>query len=229
MKILVVALLSALLLPAQEPVVVQRAELAVAFGTVAGKVVIVGDYLTFVDDEKPEASFAVARKDVEDLRLESGVLNVRLKRAIRDREGERTRLALRLPEGASPAGLQAWYDRTPPAAPEPAATKADTNPKTAEPAGAKVYRARHKHLFGGCDGRLVLLEEQINFESISDVGHSRRWRYQDVKELKRKNPFELKIQPFGADEYEFEIPSPGIDQPDYQALVDGITRSRLQK
>jgi hypothetical protein len=218
---------------AQEPVSVQRAELAVAFGTVQGKIVVLADQMVFVDDEKPEASFAIPRREVEELRVDGAMVTARLRRPVRDREGERTRLNLRLPEGSSPAALQAFFDRTTMTgadAKKAEGAKGEAAGKDAPvPAGARTFRARHKHVFGGCEGRLVLLDEQINFESIGEAGHSRRWRFQDIKELKRKNPFELKLQPFGADEYEFEVPSPVIDQPDYQALIDGITRARIAR
>src|SRR4029453_3505505 len=56
---------SASLLIAQVPAQVQKAELAIPFGAVAGKIVMAGDHLVFIDEERPDQSFVVARTEIE--------------------------------------------------------------------------------------------------------------------------------------------------------------------
>ncbi len=60
---------------------IQRAEMAIPFGTVAGRLLTVNEYLVFIDDEKPEASFAVARRGVKNLSSDGAMVTLETARA----------------------------------------------------------------------------------------------------------------------------------------------------
>jgi len=106
---------------AQIPAQVQNAELAIPFGTVTGKIVMAGDHLVFIDEEKPDQSFVVARTEVEDLTIRHRNAGMELRRPVHDRSGERTRLDFRLTSGETVA-LKRWFGSAvkTPAAPAPA-------------------------------------------------------------------------------------------------------------
>jgi hypothetical protein len=83
---------SASLLIAQIPAQVQNAELAIPFGTVAGKIVMAGDHLVFIDEERPDQSFVLARTEIADLTIQDRTAGLQLRRSVHDRSGERSRL-----------------------------------------------------------------------------------------------------------------------------------------
>jgi hypothetical protein len=99
---------TASLLVAQTPAQVQKAELAIPFGTVAGKIVMAGDHLVFIDEEKPDQSFVVARTEIEDFTIQDRTAGLQLRRPVHDRSGERSRLNFRLTTGETVA-LRRWF------------------------------------------------------------------------------------------------------------------------
>ena len=60
-------LLFSSLLVAETTVQVRNADLSVPFGSVSGRIVTVGDYLVFIDEERPEMSFAIARTHIQNI------------------------------------------------------------------------------------------------------------------------------------------------------------------
>lgn len=220
---------------AQETVQVSRAELSVPFGTVKGKIVTMGDRLVFVDDDRPEASFALNRADVESARVENGLLNVQLRRPIRDREGERTRLSMRL-DGGDPETVVRWAN----AAGVPAVAASDsarlTSGAGAAVAGGAVttsgatlfnIEARHEHrLRGNCRGRLVLTEAGLSFQSLTELTDSRQWGFRDIKELRHGSPYELTVEPFDGAMYRFEMQGSGMDNDQFKLLSERVAAAR---
>lgn len=95
-------------LVAQTTAQIQKADLAIPFGTVSGKLVTAGDHLVFIDEEKPELSFVIAKSEVQNLMVQDRTIDIELHRPIQDRSGERSRLILRLATG-DPVSLQRWF------------------------------------------------------------------------------------------------------------------------
>ena len=91
------------------------------------------------------------------------------------------------------------------------------------------YQVKHDHLLGSCRGRLIVEPNRLVFESITDIGHSRQWGLKDIKELKRDNPYGIKVVPFSGDTYDLEFQGRGMDSDEYRALVDRITSARTQQ
>lgn len=216
-----IALLGLNPLSAQTTSTSYAAELSVPFGVVAGRLLTVGSVLVFYDTEKPDASFAVAREALASVTESAGVLTAELTTAVQDRSGPRKRLVFRLPDAASAPSLLAW-SRT---SASPAATK---DSKDTSASLSKTYQVKHKHTFGGCSGSLIVQEGQVAFESISDLDHSRRWTLKDIKELKRGNPYALKVSPFIGSSYDFEVIGTGMGSEEFQALVERVTAARIK-
>jgi type IV secretion system protein VirB10 len=95
-------------LMAQTAAQMQKADLAIPFGTVAGKIVLAGDHLVFIDEQRPEQSFVIARTEVEDLTVQDKTASLELRRPVQDRSGERSRLNFRLANGET-SSLKRWY------------------------------------------------------------------------------------------------------------------------
>lgn len=217
-RALVVSLLAALLLPAQSDFQIQKAELSLPFGAVEGKLLTVGEYLVFVDDGQPDASFAVARRDVTNMSLREGVITLELAAPVRDRSGQRSQLSLRT---ASASTLDSWYQ----------AKKSPTAPGAGggSASGQSLsYQASHSHfLRGECSGRLMITGDRIIYESVSNAGHSRQWQLSDIKEVELKNPYEVELKPFTGDNYDLKLIGQGMDSADHQKLVDRIVKARV--
>jgi len=79
---------------------------------------------------------------------------------------------------------------------------------------------------GSDRGKLVATEKGVNFENLSDAKHSRSWTYSQIKELKRQNGNEIKIEPFSGDSLEFRVDGQGMPEAVYQTLANRIAAAR---
>lgn len=218
--ILAVAMLvsGALALRGQPSIQAQRAELAIPFGVAPGTVVLLEDYLVFVDQENPAASFAISRADIKEIRTEGDAVIVETARPIRDRTGNRSRVSFRF-SGETGSGLLAAWHGGRGAAPAPAAA-------ALSPEQGLTLSAAHNHRIGSCSGRLLIREDRIIYESVDNVGHSREWPLSDVRRIEQKNPYELKVEPFRGGGYTFHLQGGGLESAEFQSLVDRIARAR---
>ncbi len=193
---------------------VRRAELAIPFGTVEGQLFVVGDYLLFANSKQPENSFAIEKSQIKTLDSEDSVLKVITRVPISDRSGERSELVFRVEESLE---LDQWLAQSASAsaAPEETATRS-----------SQSYAVQHKHRFGDCQGRLMVTDSGLNYESISDLSHSRKWDFSDIKTLKLENPYRLRVEPFNGNGYSLQLQGQGMDSKVYKSLVDRITAAR---
>lgn len=196
-------------------------EHSVPFGTVPGKLLLLGNYLVFLDEQRPDASFVVAKNVIESLNAEGPAVTVQTTEAIRNRSGEVRRLSFRAAPGADVAVISQWYG----AGVTPASLAAPASP----PGVTDTYEARHDHRFGECRGRLIVGLDRLSFESVSSVSHSRRWEYSAIKETKLPNPYELEITPFTGDSYRLRFGGAGMDPASYRELVDRVTKARTNR
>lgn len=212
---------------AQAPVHVFNAELSAPFGAIPGKVVVHETMLTFVDQEKPEASFAVEKANVQSLTRLNESLVVQLKKAVRDRVGESMRLSLRLPVASESAVLEQWLEKG------IAAAVAAPKPGEAQAADTTNYRfkfpARRDKMLGGTDGTLIVTQSRLIFESLDKAEDSRRWEFKDIKELKRKNPFEVEVVPFQGEKYNLKLSGKGMETNEFNEIVESVTKARTAR
>jgi len=86
---------------------------------------------------------------------------------------------------------------------------------------------KHKHTFGECRGNLIIKDNGIAYESINDINHSRQWAFRDIRELNRDNPYELSVEPFSGDQYDFDFMGKGMDNAIFQTVVQRVTSARV--
>ncbi|MFN3323591.1 MAG: hypothetical protein ACK5AZ_08860 [Bryobacteraceae bacterium] len=204
-------------------------ELAVPFGTVSGKLLLLPEHLVFVDEEKPEYSFVVARTDARRENSATDVLSISVQKPVRDRSGERSRISFRLLNDANFATIGAWFDGKP----IPASAAAESAAAAPAPADnengttkGRAYNARHNHRIGSCRGRLIVADDRLVYESIDNLSHSRRWALRDLKELKLSNPYELSVDPFNGSGYKIHFEGEAMESTDFRQLVDRVTAAR---
>ncbi|GEM_PF-948612 len=221
------------LLMAQAPVVVQRADLSIPFGTVSGKLVVVADQLVFIDNDRQEDSFAIARSEIREMKTEGDVVMITTRRPLRARGEEKSQFNFRLREGSSES-LTLWASVKSTA---PATTTA-TVATPATPAASKdeegerwVYNARHPHKValvpsGNCTGKLIITRDRVVYESLEVREHTQQWPLVDIKKIKRKNPYQIEIEPFNREKYTLEIEGQGIDIGVHKKLMNWISLAR---
>ncbi len=223
MKSKILLLIAALLcagsvVMAQTSVEVKKVELSVPFGTVYGKVALVGEYLVFIDDEQTPASFAIARNQIQNITSDGGMVRIETKQPIRDRSGERSQFSLRLIEGDL-VTLINWSQMTPGSA----ATTSGNGEQMS-------FTAQHTQRFGrNSRGRLIVTNELIAYESTDRVDSSRRWQLRDIKEIKLKNPYEIEINPFIGGKYTLRLSGKGMDNSEFKTIVDRVTAARVAR
>ena len=206
---------------AQPSVQAQKAEMSIPFGVAAGTIVLVDDYLVFVDEENLGASFAVSRGDVKEIRTEGEAVVVETVRPIRDRTGTRSRVSFRLSGEAGSGLLGAWHGRRGFAGASAAAAVAE-----AGHGEGMTLSASHNHRLGSCSGRLLIREDRIVYESVDNVGHSREWKLSEIRKIEQKNPYELKVEPFRGGGYTFHLQGGGLDSGEFRNLVDRVAEAR---
>lgn len=231
----VIALLSiwaaGLAVGAQTPVKVQKVELSIPFGVVKGKLIAVNETLVFLDEEMPDASFAIEKSSIKSMTEQDGIITIDTNKPIKDRSGERSRLALRLTEGNG-AALTAWYNAATGTAVDSVSIKTAgaTAPAPADVTGTKVYQARQKRFpVGSTDGKLIISETEIAFESLNDIKRSQRWSYADIKEMKQTSTYLIEVVPFRGDKYRLELQGEGMSSAQFKALTDRIAAGRTTK
>jgi len=85
-----------------------------------------------------------------------------------------------------------------------------------------VFRVRHKHRIGSCEGRLRLDENGLVFDS--DEHGTLRWRFSEIRELERKDVAEIELRTDekdilrfgGAKKYVFDLIDRGISKEDWE-------------
>ena len=219
---------------AQTPVKVQKAELSIPFGVVKGKLVAAGELMVFVDEENTDASFTIEKASIKGWNEQDGVITIDTSKPIKDRSGERSRLAFRLVDGNG-AALAAWYKNSAmgmsaATTSSESKTSAVTAPAPAEMSGTKVYQATQKRFpIGSTDGKLLISETEIAFESLNDIKRSQRWSYRDIKEIKQISTYIIEIAPFRGDKYRLELQGEGMGSAQFKALTDRIASARVAK
>ena len=211
---------------AQTPVIVQRADLAVPFGTASGKLVLVADQLVFVDQDKSEDSFSITRSEIQDHAIEGDMVTVRTRRPLRVRGEEKTQFSFRLREGSSEA-LKIWATSV--SATTASSTPSSTSGNTETEQG--VYNVKHSHTVarvpsGSCTGKLIITRDRVVYESLEDREHTRQWPLADIKKIKRNSPYKIEIEPFNQDKYTLEVEGKGIDVSVHKQLMNWISLAR---
>src|SRR5438270_8697249 len=67
-------------------------------------------------------------------------------------------------------------------------------------------------------GKLVVAERGLNFEDVSNAKHSRSWSYAQINFFKRKTAYEIKIEPYSGDSFEFHLEGSGLSEAAYKII-----------
>jgi len=228
LMVVVLSLAFAGVVGAQNNLHVAAGDLSIPFGSVPGKVITVGDYLIFVDQEHPESSFALSRTEVRELTIDNRVAAIQTAKPIRDRSGDRTQFNIRLEGDSEARALTNWFGTSGARRTEPEATTSDAASTVRK--GDAIYEARHDHrLRGNCKGRLIVTDKGLSYESIDNLSDSRQWGYTDIKELTLSNPYEIRIVPFDGNDYKLNLQGTGMDTATFKNLVDRVTAARATR
>lgn len=79
---------------------------------------------------------------------------------------------------------------------------------------------------GDQNGKLVLNENDLAFESLSDGKRSRTWKYADVREVSKRGKKELRVRPYRGDRYDFQFPDRGQRDRIYDAIAQRVVAAR---
>src|SRR5262245_40874985 len=103
----------------------------------------------------------------------------------------------------------------------------------AQPAMAQSYEfaVEHDHTFGGCQGKLIITPERIEYRTEYKE-HSREWRYTDLRQIKIVSPKKMELASYedrkwrmGLDRiYEFKLLEGEITSEISALLVERATR-----
>jgi len=164
----------------QVPVQTQKAELAIPFGVVMGRVVTVEITWFLSMRRKPESSFAITRSGMRNLSTAAEVLTVETVKTIRCRGGEMTVFSFRLATPQETPPFAEWFKATaePPMFPFRPGRKPKKRmlPKVEAAASAKTYQARHDHFRAEAATAGSSFEpDRVVFESVGEIDHSRQW------------------------------------------------------
>ena len=215
---------TAMTLCAQPPVKEMRAELAAGFDPIKGRLITAGDTIIFMDDAQPQFSFFAVRSQVEQVSVGQGQsVSVQFKQPIRDRDGERIRVELRMATEDREI-LKEWFER------ENSSEAAAAAPYSSQKTDSfPTYSVRRDKLIGGDDGRLIVKQDRLAFEA-GRPDASREWLFSDIRELKQTGPYRLEIRPFSGEKYTFELQGGGgMATEDYRRIADNIARAKARR
>jgi hypothetical protein len=75
-------------------------------------------------------------------------------------------------------------------------------------------------------GKLVVGAQAMTFEDVSNAKNSRTWTYSQIKELKRENGNQIRIEPYTGDEIELRVEGAGMSEAVYKSIADRIVAAR---
>ena len=179
-------------LMASDQLTVHKVTLSGTSGTVTGKVIGLGDYLIFVDDDQPAKSFFIPRGEIRSANSTNGAIVVEMARPVTDRFGTRSNLELRLVDPASATVFTRWIG---------------VPVERARTVTSYSVDVRHDHLGqGGCEGKLIADDNRLRFESVGQADHSRSWDYNLLSrfEVEKLNSI-IKVSPASGDAYQFNV------------------------
>jgi hypothetical protein len=209
----VFALLLTANLFAADQLTVHKVQLTGPSGSVNGKVVGVGDYLIFVDDDQPNKSFLIPRGEIRTAHNEQGTVVVEMARPVTDRFGSRSNLEIRIVDPSTGAVLSKML-------------------------GVPVERSRTETVYsldvrhdhkgeGGCDGRLIADDSRLRFESVTEANHSRTWNYNDLRSFDSERDHALlHVRPASGEAYDFNVRNGATAGAMYKLVSDKIIAAR---
>jgi hypothetical protein len=95
--------------------------------------------------------------------------------------------------------------------------------------GDMVFTSQRKRRFrSNTDGKLIIDNDRIMFESLDNYSDSRRWEMREIRELKLKNPFEIEIRTT-QEKYNLLLSGAGMDNAQFREISTRVTRARTAR
>jgi hypothetical protein len=199
---------------------VQNATLWGPNGNAQGKLVMRGDQMTFIDDNNPDMSFIIPKSEVKSARWENGRLTINLAHPYeRDGGTGGPDLVFVMPDQSSAGSIISWMGVP------VAGYSGEADRSSIPPSNTQITDVRFDVRNGDQHGKLLLQNDELVFESLTDAKHSRHWKYSDIRELTR-DKHELKIQPYHGDKYEFQFNNRAMLDTVYNLLSDRVVDAR---
>ncbi len=232
---------------------VQPVQEAVPFGVVSGRLVTSGHNMIFIDDQQPQNSFVIRRNDIRDVHFDGSTVTMNLTHPVRDSSGQRSTVSFRFQNPAAATTVTSWAGQgthgAQAAAPPPQSVRAEYSAQSAPqavpmdgatrpqqpistPPGSRsqVFDVRRNRALWRSDtGRLFVTPTEVIYQSLSNPGASRRWAMTAIREVDRRNPFELRVRPYAGSDYNFRIiGGSGMSTPQFMALTNNVNRAHMQ-
>ena len=80
---------------------------------------------------------------------------------------------------------------------------------------------------GDQQGKLMIRDTEIAFESLTDAKHSRSWAYEGIRSLEKKRK-ELRLRPFKGSRYDFQLNGNQMRDQLYDMITAKILAARAQ-
>ena len=80
---------------------------------------------------------------------------------------------------------------------------------------------------GDQQGKLMIRDAEIAFESLTDAKHSQSWAYAGIRSLEKKRK-ELRVRPFKGARYDFQVNSNQMRDQLYDMITAKILAARAQ-
>jgi len=81
---------------------------------------------------------------------------------------------------------------------------------------------------GDQEGKLMLKESELAFESLSDARHSRTWKYAEIRELSRRKK-EMRVRPYKGSRYDFQFKDSKLRDRIYDLVSQRVLAARQNK
>ena len=82
---------------------------------------------------------------------------------------------------------------------------------------------------GDQKGKLMIKQDDLAFESLTDGKRSRNWKYSEIRTFEKKGKKELRVRPFKGDRYDFQFDDRKLADQIYQQVSQRIVAARQSK
>ncbi len=81
---------------------------------------------------------------------------------------------------------------------------------------------------GDQNGKLMLKDTELAFESLTDAKHSRNWKYADIRSVEKPKS-ELRVKPFKGSRYDFQFKDKKLRDRLFTMISDRVVAARQNK
>lgn len=79
---------------------------------------------------------------------------------------------------------------------------------------------------GDQQGKLMLNEATLSFESLTDAKHSRNWKLAEIREISKKGRKDMRVRPMKGSTYDFQLKDGKLRDEIYGAISARVVAAR---